>query len=99
MLKRLTKVALSLGSAMALAVTLSFSAFSGELRSTKKQASSEAESSTGWNKPNRYKTSRRHARWGIVTITYGDRCRLSERPWAKAILIRSTTDWRAYCID
>lgn len=64
MLKQLSAAALSLGSAIALAVTLSFSAHSGELRSTKKQATSKAENSTGWNKPNRYKTSRKHARWG-----------------------------------
>jgi hypothetical protein len=72
MLKQLTTVAPSLGSAIALVVSLSFSAYSGELRSTKKQATSKAESSTGWNKPNRYKSSRKHARWDIDTITYGD---------------------------
>ena len=64
MLKQISAIAMGLGLAIALGTAMSLSAYSGELRSTKKQVSSKTESAYGWNKPNRYKTSRRHARWG-----------------------------------
>ena len=64
MLKQALALVIGLGLIIALGSLLSVSAYSGELESTKKRVSSKSESAQGWNKPGRYKTSRRHARWG-----------------------------------
>jgi hypothetical protein len=63
MFKQGLALAVGLGLAIFVGGSLGSSAYSGELKSAK-QAPSTTESSKGWNKPGRYKSSRRHGRWG-----------------------------------